>query len=50
VRWTVDIKPGLTESEVIELAYTIENIAKYIEGNTIRKIIWVQDKILNIIV
>jgi leucyl-tRNA synthetase len=49
VRWTIDIKPWLTESEVFELAHNVENVVKHLEGKTMRKIIWVQDKILNII-
>lgn len=50
VRAKIDIATGLTEDEVLELAKSQENIAKRIEWKDIKKVIWVQDKILNLIV
>ena len=50
VRAKIEITPGLTEDEVMHLATAQENIIKRIEWKEIKKMIWVQDKILNIIV
>ncbi len=50
VRWKTEISAGLTESEVLEIAQWIENVAKWIDGKEIKKVIWIQDKILNLIV
>ena len=50
MRWKMNIQPGLSEKEVVAQAKEIENIKKRLEGKEIRKIIWIQDKILNLIV
>jgi leucyl-tRNA synthetase len=50
VRAKVEIEAGLTEDQVMEIARAQENIVKWIEGKEVKKVIWVQDKILNIIV
>lgn len=50
MRWNMEITAGLSEQEVVTLAKEVENIAKRLAEGEIRKIIWVQDKILNLIV
>jgi len=50
VRAKIEIWAWLAEDEVQVLAKWHENIAKWIEGKEIVKVIWVQDKILNLIV
>lgn len=50
MRWNIDIAPGTDEATVLEMANSIENIAKYIDGQPLKKVIYVQDRILNIIV
>jgi leucyl-tRNA synthetase len=47
-RGTLEIPSGLTESETLEIVRK-EKVGSYIEGKEIKKIIFVQDKIINII-
>lgn len=49
IRAKVDIPAGLSESEVLEIAKSEPNVQKFIEGKQIRKIIFVQDKLINLI-
>ena len=48
-RETIIISPGQTEAEVLAIAYTHEGIAKRLERQDIIKVIYVQNKILNLI-
>ncbi len=50
VRGTIDIDAGLSQDAVVALAQDVDNIKKYIMNNEIKKVIWIQDKILNIII
>lgn len=50
VRAKIELTPGWSESEVVELASQHENISKRLEDKEIKKIIYVEDKILNLIV
>lgn len=50
VRATISISPDLDEVTVIELAMQEEQVKKYLEGNQIKKVIYVQGRILNIVV
>jgi len=50
VRAKIDILAWLSEDEVMKLAHGNEIVQKYTEDKQVRKIIWIQDKILNIIV
>ena len=50
LRGKVEVAPDAGEDEVIALARSLENVEKYIVGKTIRKIIYVPNKILNFVV
>jgi leucyl-tRNA synthetase len=50
LRGTVDLNRGAAEDEVREAAFQIGRISRYVEGRDIKKVIFVQDKILNFIV
>lgn len=50
VRGKIDAPVDAAEDVVVELARKQENVEKFIEGNTIRKIIYVPNKILNFVV
>jgi leucyl-tRNA synthetase len=50
VRATISISPDLDEVTVIELATQEDQIKKYLDGNQIKKVIYVQGRILNIVV
>jgi len=49
-RETITIAPGASQDEVMAIAQANESIAKRLEGQEMVKIIYVQDKILNLIV
>jgi leucyl-tRNA synthetase len=50
MRDSLTVKAGSSEDEVKELALALDNISKWVEGKDIKKVIYVQDKILNIVV
>lgn len=50
LRGKVEAPPDATEETVIELARQQENVEKFIQGKTIRKIIYVPNKIINFVV
>lgn len=50
VRASIEINRGTSEAEAVELAKNQANIAKYLDGHTIRKVIFVTDKIVNFII
>ncbi len=50
MRGNVEIHPWLDEANVIKLVHLDEQLSKHLAGQTIKKIIYVQDKILNIVV
>ena len=50
VRGKIDAPVDAAEDVVVELARKQENVEKFIEGKTIRKIIYVPNKILNFVV
>jgi leucyl-tRNA synthetase/8-oxo-dGTP pyrophosphatase MutT (NUDIX family) len=49
-RWTLDVKKWITQEEIMTLIAADEKLQKYIEGKEVKKIIYVQDKIVNIVV
>jgi leucyl-tRNA synthetase len=49
IRAKVEAKKGLSEEEAKQLAVNDESVQKNLEGRTIRKVIYVQDKLINII-
>lgn len=50
VRGKVRLPPNATEDQVTEAALKDENVKKHIEGKSIRKVVYVQGRILNVIV
>jgi leucyl-tRNA synthetase len=50
LRSRLQVTPGITEDVVKEKALADENIQKFIEGKTIRKVIVVKSKLVNIVV
>ncbi|HJL22134.1 MAG TPA: leucine--tRNA ligase, partial [Polyangiaceae bacterium LLY-WYZ-15_(1-7)] len=49
-RGVVELPPGASEADALAAAKAIPKIAEALEGGTLRKTIWVQDKILNLII
>ena len=49
-RATININPHLTQEEIQELAFQQENIKKYTMDKEIKKIIYVEKKLLNLVV
>jgi leucyl-tRNA synthetase len=50
VRAEIEIAPEASENEAKEIALASEDIQKYLEGKEIRKVIYIQGRILNIVV
>ncbi len=50
VRGKIEAPAGADQEEVFDLAKHEPNVLKYIEGKEIRKVIYVQDRLLNIVV
>ncbi len=50
MRWTLDIKKWLTEDEIMKIIQEDERFMTHLADQWIKKIIFVQDKIINIIV
>ena len=49
-RATININPHLTQEEIQELAFQQENIKKYTMDKEIKKIIYVEKKLLNLVI
>jgi leucyl-tRNA synthetase len=49
LRARMDVAPGIDRDRAMEMAMEIENVRKYIEGKTVRKVILVPDRLLNIV-
>ena len=49
-RSELKIGKGATEAQVVELAIADPNIAKYLDGKPPKRVIWVQDRILTLVV
>ncbi len=50
VRGRVNVAPGLPEAEALERALAEETVVRFTEGKQIRKTIYVQDRLVNIVV
>ena len=50
VRAKIDTVKGLNESEAFNLAEQNENVKRYLDGNTIVKKFYIQDKIVNYVI
>jgi leucyl-tRNA synthetase len=49
-RAVVDVQPGLDEQAAFEKARSVETVAAQLDGKTVRKRVYVKDKLLNIVV
>ena len=49
LRGKAEVAVDSSEESMLELANSMENVAKFIEGKTVRKVIWVPNKLLNIV-
>ncbi len=50
LRGDVEAERGAVQDDVLELAKASERIAKHLEGKTVRRVIFVPDRLLNIVV
>lgn len=50
LRGKLEVSPGEDQECVEEMATAIENVSRFIEGKTVRKVIFVQDKLVNFVV
>jgi len=50
IRSKMTVTPGMTQEQVQELALADVNVQKFMENKPVRKVIFVQDKLINIIV
>ncbi|MGW8268702.1 MAG: class I tRNA ligase family protein, partial [Longimicrobiales bacterium] len=50
LRATVDVSAGSGQEEVEALARAQENVSRHLEGSTVRRVIFVQDRLLNFVV
>lgn len=49
MRGKIEVPKGCSQEEAMQMAASISNVSKQLEGKDIKKIIFVQDKILNIV-
>jgi len=49
MRGTIEVEPNITEAQVQELAFSDPNIAKWLEGKTIKKTIYVKGKLFSVV-
>ena len=50
MRVTVQVPKGLDQAAALAAAQELPNVAKQVEGKKVKKVVFVADKILNIIV
>jgi leucyl-tRNA synthetase len=50
LRARLELEPGATQEEAMEQALAIDNVKRHVDGNTVRKVIHVPDRLLNIVV
>ncbi len=50
MRWNIEVQPGIDEANVLKMIREDEKINKHLEWQNVKKVIYVQDKILNIVV
>ncbi|HXW69364.1 MAG TPA: class I tRNA ligase family protein, partial [Dissulfurispiraceae bacterium] len=50
LRGTVEVEKGMSQDSLFELAVNDVKFGKYIQGNDIKKVIFVPDKLLNIVI
>ncbi len=49
MRATLEVEPGTAATELERLALAQENVQRHIEGKTVRKVIVVPDRVVNIV-
>ncbi len=49
IRAKINVASGLSQDEVLEIAKNEPNVQKFIDGKQIRKVIFIQDKLINLI-
>jgi leucyl-tRNA synthetase len=50
VRARLEAEPGLNQEDALKMALDLENVQRHIDSKTIRKVIHVPDRLLNIVV
>ena len=50
VRGRVTVSPGASEAQVVALALADESVKKFVDGKPVRKTVYVQDRLLNLVV
>ena len=50
VRKKIEVQSGLSQSTVENYVLNIDDIKKYTDGNKIKKIIYIKDKLVNIVI
>lgn len=50
LRARIELQPGATKDQALEQALSNDNVNRYVDGNTVRKVIHVPDRLLNIVV
>jgi len=50
LRGTVDVAPGSPEAAVVAAARAEENVSRHLEGVTVRKVVFVKDRLVNFVV
>jgi leucyl-tRNA synthetase len=50
LRARLELEPGATQEQALEQALAIDNVKRHVDGNTVRKVIHVPDRLLNIVV
>ena len=49
LRGKAEVALDSSQEAMLELANSMENVFKFVEGKTVRKVIWVPNKLLNIV-
>jgi leucyl-tRNA synthetase len=50
LRSRLTVRRGLPENEVVELALADESVKKYVDGKKVKKVVYIQDRLLNLLV
>lgn len=50
VRGTLEVEPGLDQAEIEAQARALPNVAKYLEGARVMKVVYVKDRLINFVV
>jgi len=50
VRGTIELAPGASEEEALALGRAEPNVARHLDGTTLRRVIYVPDRLLNLVV